>query len=220
MVKIELNGEIQTFDSMESLKSFLFKKNLQIEEDGTIVQYDDRGIVPEILDKWFKERVEYKDKMKQYANEGNEELEEFYSRRQHIQKIFLNSMYGYLGLPVSRFFDIDNAVAVTATGQEVIKESANFVNNLYKELGAKPHDDATIQKYNLILREEASKKKEKFIPAGYYRPGVEIELESGKIITVTSDDNVVVSRDNEEININYQDLVESDELIKVNDTYI
>jgi DNA polymerase elongation subunit (family B) len=70
--------------------------------------------------------------MKKYKNEGNDELAEFYDRRQHIQKIFLNSLYGVLGLPIFRFFDIDNALAVTASGQDVIKRSASFVNTLYQ----------------------------------------------------------------------------------------
>ena len=141
------------------------QQDLALSSNGILYHKDRQGIVPEILDKWFDERVEYKDLMKKYAKEGEDELAEFYDRRQHIQKIFLNSLYGVLGLPVFRFFDVDNAVAVTATGQEVIRESAQFVNNIYKQLGAEPRNDAEIHKYNLILKEEASKRKELYVPA-------------------------------------------------------
>jgi len=71
--------------------------------------------------------------MKKYTNEGNKELADYYDRRQHIQKIFLNSLYGVLGLPVFRFYDVDNALAVTATGQDVIKNTAKVANLVYKK---------------------------------------------------------------------------------------
>jgi DNA polymerase elongation subunit (family B) len=45
-------------------------------------------------------------------------------------------LYGVLGLPVFRFYDIDNAEAVTYTGQSLIKFTKKIVNNYYnKELG-------------------------------------------------------------------------------------
>jgi DNA polymerase elongation subunit (family B) len=52
-----------------------------------------------------------------------------------VQKILLNSLYGVLGLPAFRFYDIDNAEAVTLTGQTVIKSTAEMANIKYnKEL--------------------------------------------------------------------------------------
>jgi DNA polymerase elongation subunit (family B) len=122
----------------ENFMQFMEKANLYISSNGVMYDSSKMGIIPEVLDKWFAERVEYKDLMKKYKNEGNTELAEFYDRRQHIQKIFLNSLYGVLGLPIFRFFDIDNALAVTATGQDVIKNSADFANKLYN---AKLKDD-------------------------------------------------------------------------------
>lgn len=161
---VQIGDSRETVDR-EGFDQFLHGMNLALSSNGILYTKNKKGIVPEILDKWFAERIEYKDLMKQYANEGNDEMTEFYDRRQHIQKIFLNSMYGYLGLPVSRFFDIDNAVAVTATGQEVIKESADFVNQLYKKLGAEERDEAELHKHNIALKEEAHKRKEKYVPA-------------------------------------------------------
>jgi DNA polymerase elongation subunit (family B) len=110
---------------------YMNNEKLMISSNGVLYNGNVPGIIPEVLDKWFAERVEYKNLMKKYKNEGNNELAEFYDRRQHIQKIFLNSLYGVLGLPIFRFFDIDNALAVTASGQDVIKNSAKFVNELY-----------------------------------------------------------------------------------------
>jgi DNA polymerase elongation subunit (family B) len=50
-----------------------------------------------------------------------------------VQKVLLNSLYGVLGLPVFRFFDIDNAEAVTITGQSVILNTAKMANIKYNE---------------------------------------------------------------------------------------
>lgn len=48
-------------------------------------------------------------------------------------------MYGCLGLPAWRFYDRDNAEAVTITGQVVIKKTADMANIKYnKELGGIP----------------------------------------------------------------------------------
>jgi len=73
---------------------------------------------------------------KKFGDEGDEDKYGYFNRRQHIQKIVLNSMYGVLGLPVFRFYDLDNAEATTLTGQSLIKFTRKLVNHFYnKELG-------------------------------------------------------------------------------------
>ena len=48
----------------------------------------------------------------------------------------MNSLYGVLGLPAFRFYDLDNAEAVTNTGQSLIKFTRKIGNAYYnKELG-------------------------------------------------------------------------------------
>jgi DNA polymerase elongation subunit (family B) len=112
---------------------FLEENNLSISSNGVLYGNDKVGIIPEVLDTWFAQRKEYKDLMKKYTNEGDTEKADYYDRRQHIQKIFLNSLYGVLGLPVFRFYDVDNALAVTATGQDVIKNTAKVASLQYKK---------------------------------------------------------------------------------------
>ena len=97
---------------------------------------DKKGLIPSILNKWFDERVEYKKLMKKYGDEGNKEQYEYFGKRQLVQKIILNSLYGVLGLPVFRFYDVDNAEATTTTGVELIKFTEKMGNYYYnKELG-------------------------------------------------------------------------------------
>lgn len=148
----------QTFDK------YMKNESLLISSNGVLYTTVKKGIIPEVLDRWFEERVEYKNLMKKYKNEGNAELAEFYDRRQHIQKIFLNSLYGVLGLPIFRFFDVDNALAVTASGQDVIKNSAKFVNRMYAAKNAPPKDHTWLTRYWEVLKEEAKTNKEPVPP--------------------------------------------------------
>ena len=71
--------------------------------------------------------------MKKYGDEGDDEQYGYFKRRQHIQKIILNSLYGVLGLPVFRFYDVDNAEATTLTGQELIKFTEKITNRYYND---------------------------------------------------------------------------------------
>ena len=125
----------------ENLKSLLDERNVSISSNGVIYSLDNVGCIPGILDLWFKKRIEYKDEMKRWGKSGDTEKYEFYKKRQLVQKILLNSLYGVLGLPAFRFYDRENAEAVTTTGQEVIKSTADMVNVKYnKELGTKGDD--------------------------------------------------------------------------------
>ena len=122
--------------NQDELKEMFDKNKVSISSNGIMYRYDKKGLIPILLEKWFNERVEYKRLMKKYGEEGNEEQHGYFKRRQHIQKIILNSLYGVLGLPVFRFYDIDNAEATTVTGQELIKFTEKIANHYYnRELG-------------------------------------------------------------------------------------
>jgi DNA polymerase family B len=45
----------------------------------------------------------------------------------------LNSFYGVLGLPIFRFYDVDNAEAVTMTGVDIIQTTGKAINAYYKQ---------------------------------------------------------------------------------------
>lgn len=126
------DGDDEVRLNREMFLKYMHSENLMISSNGVLYNGNKKGIIPEILSQWFAERAEYKGLASKYEKEGNSELAEYYNRRQHIQKIFLNSLYGVLGLPIFRFFDIDNALAVTASGQDIIKRSADYINTLYR----------------------------------------------------------------------------------------
>ena len=114
-------------------EDFIDNTNLSVASNGVLYTQDKVGVIPEILNVWFDKRVEYKDLMKKYGKEGNTQLYNFYSQRQLVQKIMLNSLYGVLGLPSFRFYDVDNAEAVTLTGQTVIKTTELIANQYYSQ---------------------------------------------------------------------------------------
>jgi len=130
---LEKNGKVQGHMNNEELKNLFEKNKMSISSNGIIYRNDKKGLIPVLLEKWFNERVEYKNLMKKHGNEGNTEKYEYFKRRQHVQKIVLNSLYGVLGLPVFRFYDIDNAEATTTTGQDLIKFTERIANKYYND---------------------------------------------------------------------------------------
>jgi DNA polymerase elongation subunit (family B) len=136
--KIVFDNELYTY---EDFAQVLIDNNLSVSANGVVYDQNKLGCVPDILKKWFAERVEYKNKMKECSDKGDKEGTVFWKRRQQVQKILLNSLYGVLGLSIFRFYDLDNAAAVTLTGQEIIKTSAKYVNSKFnKRCGTKDKD--------------------------------------------------------------------------------
>ena len=118
----------------EQFNNFIKKMELSVASNGVLYRTDKVGIIPEILNVWFDKRVEYKNEMKKFGKAGNDEKYKFFAQRQLVQKIMLNSLYGVLGLPAFRFYDVDNAEAVTLTGQTVIKTTEKIANQYYSKI--------------------------------------------------------------------------------------
>jgi DNA polymerase elongation subunit (family B) len=126
------------WETTDELQKYLNDNEYSIAANGVVYDTKIKGFLPSILDKWFNERVEYKNLRKKYEKEGDEAKAEYYDRMQLVTKILLNSFYGVLGNPGFRFFDPDNATAITSTGQQLIKFTADIGNQYYtKELQEK-----------------------------------------------------------------------------------
>jgi len=119
-------------------KSMLSENNFSIASNGVLYkkpgESGEMGTIPSILVKWFDERKNLRKLAKKHADLKEWEKYEFYDNRQKIQKILLNSIYGCLGLPVFRFYDKDNAEAVTLTGVDIIKTAGKSINQYYKNV--------------------------------------------------------------------------------------
>ena len=117
--------------------------NYSIGGNGAIYTTAAKGLIPAILENWFEERVKYKDLMKVYLKDGNQELADHFDRMQYTTKILLNSMYGVLGLKSFRFFDVENAEAVTITGQDALR-FADKMANKYLTINYGNKDDKVV----------------------------------------------------------------------------
>jgi DNA polymerase elongation subunit (family B) len=87
-----------------------------------------------LLENWFNDRVQFRKLAKKFAEQGDKEKYAYFDRRQYIQKVVLNSLYGVLGLPIFRFYDLDNAEATTTTGVELIKYTKRMSNHYYNSV--------------------------------------------------------------------------------------
>ena len=120
----------------ETFSELIKEHGLSVSANGVVYEQRKVGCIPEILKIWFSERLEFKKKMKEASDSGDKEGTIFWKRRQHVQKILLNSLYGVVGMKGWRFYDKDNAEAITLTGQSIIKTSEKYVNNkLNKRVG-------------------------------------------------------------------------------------
>ena len=141
--------------STQELKEVIKDSNLGVAANGVLYTQDKPGLIADILNDWFQKRVEFRKLEKKYGEAKDTEKYEFYAKRQLVQKILLNSMYGVLGLPAFRFYDIDNAEAVTITGQTVIKKTAEMANIKYwKELGTKEDYNVYIDTDSIYMMAE------------------------------------------------------------------
>ncbi len=78
-----------------------------------------KGFIPAVIENLFYTRMKYKKKMKELK--GTKEYEKYYDKS-WAYKIFLNSFYGYLGYPRSRFYCRECAAAVTGWSKKYIEE--------------------------------------------------------------------------------------------------
>jgi DNA polymerase elongation subunit (family B) len=160
-----VRGENREYTVVGKTKEFTYNRTeleevirdnqLGVAANGVLYTQKKPGLIADILDTWFKQRVEFRKLETKYGEAGDTEKYEFYGKRQLVQKILLNSMYGVLGLVAFRFYDIDNAEAVTITGQTVIKKTAEMANLKYqKELGTKDDYNVYIDTDSIYMMAE------------------------------------------------------------------
>ena len=132
---VKMNGKEQGKLTHQELEMYFRDNQVSISANGIIYKTDKKGLIPALLEQWFDTRVEFRKLAKKFADEGDDEKYQYFNRKQYIQKVVLNSLYGVLGLSVFRFYDLDNAEATTLTGQSLIKFTKKIGNHFYnKEL--------------------------------------------------------------------------------------
>jgi DNA polymerase elongation subunit (family B) len=98
--------------------------------NGTIFTYENEGIIPGLLKRWYAERKDMQKKLKAAIDAGNKIEEEYWDKRQLVKKINLNSLYGAILNPGCRFFDKRIGQSTTLTGRAIARHMAGKVNEM------------------------------------------------------------------------------------------
>ena len=131
--EISINGTPYT---IEQFKELITDGNYGVATNGVIYDLTKPGIIPTVIERWIEDRKVVRKKAKKLLDDGKHNEYEVLNRKQVALKILSNSIYGCTGLPSFRFYNKNNAEAVTLTGQELIKFAGNVVNSYYvKETG-------------------------------------------------------------------------------------
>jgi DNA polymerase elongation subunit (family B) len=111
-------------------------KDYAVCANGAMYRKDVRGFLPELMDKIYKDRTIYKKKMlkakQDYEKTPTKALEKEIARCNNIQmarKIQLNSAYGAIGNQYFRYYKLDNAEAITLSGEVSIRWIENKLNS-------------------------------------------------------------------------------------------
>lgn len=101
-----------------------------ITSNGTIVNQEKRGIIPGLLERWYAERKELQKNAKEAKGVDDDQFA-YWDKRQLVKKINLNSLYGALLNPGSRFSDPRMGQSTTLTGRTIARHMAAKVNELF-----------------------------------------------------------------------------------------
>ena len=124
----------------EELTFEMYKDNA-VCANGAMYRKDIRGFLPELMEKIYKDRTIYKKKMlaakQDYEKTPTKALEKEIARCNNIQmarKIQLNSAYGAIGNNYFRYYKLENAEAITMSGQVSIRWIENKMNQYLNKL--------------------------------------------------------------------------------------
>ena len=98
--------------------------------NGTIFTYEQEGIIPGLLSRWYSERKSIQKEAK--AAYGTDKFE-YYDKRQLVRKILLNSAYGALLNEHCRFYDKRIGQSVTLSGRQIVKHMMSQINETITE---------------------------------------------------------------------------------------
>ena len=100
-----------------------------ISANGTIFTYEKKGIIPGLLERWYAERKILQKNAVDAREEGGDKFA-YWDKRQLVKKINLNSLYGALLNPGSRFFDSRLGQSTTLTGRSIARHMAAKCNEI------------------------------------------------------------------------------------------
>ena len=140
----EGQGRVQfTGKKLETFNKALEKRLLCVAPCGSVFSNKPAGVMSTVERELFWRRVEMKDKMKRTKgtlaelrgdnlSKAKEKVAQ-YNNLQNAYKTMLNSMYGALATPYSRWYNKNIAEAITSCGRHTIHMGVQFVNEILNE---------------------------------------------------------------------------------------
>lgn len=135
----QTNGKSLVIEK-EKFFSVCKQQNYIITKYMTVFRQDQKGIIPEILENFMAQRKILKGNMLSHkkekeaahmsgdtaAYEEHSSRARFYDTKQNAVKVFMNSIYGYMGNKHAPMGDDDIANSITLTCQFLIKNTGQF----------------------------------------------------------------------------------------------
>ena len=130
---------------------FQLHKDSAVCANGAMYRTDIRGFLPEIMEKIYTERTIYKKKMlvakQKYEDTKDPKLVKDIATFNNIQmarKIQLNSAYGAIGNEYFRYYKLENAEAITLSGQVSIRWIEDRMNKYLNKILKTENEDYVI----------------------------------------------------------------------------
>ena len=129
MLTIDYEDGREAEMSAAQIWKMIYDSNNQfiLSANGTIFRYDQEGVIPGLLSKWYSDRKIMQAKLRESTTKKDID---FWDKRQLVRKILLNSAYGALLNEHCRFYDKRIGQSVTLTGRSVTKHMSAYVNEI------------------------------------------------------------------------------------------
>jgi len=132
-------------DNWEEAFGYATSNNCSIASNGVFYSKEKLSFYSRMVATLFTNRKKYQAEVKKAKSElencadpkRKEELGNIvasFDIKQKATKIMMNSLYGAFGSQYFRYYDLDNAVAVTATGQFIIQYIQQGINEYFNDL--------------------------------------------------------------------------------------
>ena len=132
MLTIDYNDGKSTDMSAAEIWKLIFDSHNPwiLSANGTIFTYEQEGVIPGLLSRWYTERKQTQKLAKQALEANDSEKFEYYDKRQLVRKILLNSAYGALLNEHCRFYDKRIGQSVTLSGRQIVRHMMSQINLL------------------------------------------------------------------------------------------
>jgi DNA polymerase elongation subunit (family B) len=126
-ITIDWQDGAESIHSATDVWHIIFDSNQpwMLTANGTIFTYEREAVIPGLLKRWYAERKDMQERLKEAATANDEE---YWDKRQLVKKINLNSLYGAILNPGCRFFDKRIGQSTTLTGRAIARHMNAYVN--------------------------------------------------------------------------------------------